>query len=134
MTIEERLENMERELGRLKRRNRWLLGAVLLVVGGLIAPGVFETTAVRARSQEARTTKEVRARSFILEDENGKHRAWLGVDKDGPSLSLWDEKGKIRFAAGKVETVTSDGKTIAYSESSLILFGPDGKIIWSAIK
>jgi len=28
MTIEERLENMERELGRQKRRNRWLLGVV----------------------------------------------------------------------------------------------------------
>jgi hypothetical protein len=34
MTIEERLENMERDLGRLKRRNRWLLGTILLVAGG----------------------------------------------------------------------------------------------------
>lgn len=32
MTIEKRLENLERELGRAKRRGRWLLGAVRLPV------------------------------------------------------------------------------------------------------
>jgi len=43
MTIEERLENMEREVGRQKRRNRWLLGAILVLLGGLVAAGVFKT-------------------------------------------------------------------------------------------
>jgi hypothetical protein len=94
MTIEERMENMEREMGRVKRRNRWLVGAILLVAGGLIAPGVFETTAVRAQLQKPETAKEVRARSFILEDEKGKTRAELGVTKDSPSLSLYDENVK----------------------------------------
>jgi len=57
------------------------------------------------------------------------------VIKDGsPSIALFDENGKIRFAAGKTETITPEGKTIAYPESSLIRFGPDGKVIWSAIK
>ena len=178
MTIEERLENMERELGRLKRRNRWLLGAILLVAGGLIAPGVFEITATRARSQEAGTAKEIRASRFVLEDakgktlaalaleefgpglalfdengtpraglwadkdgpslslfdENGKNRAGLWASKDGPRLALSDENGKNRFMAGKTKTATPDGKIIEYPESSLILFGPDGKVIWSAIK
>ena len=222
MTIEERLENMERELGHLKRRNRWLLGAILLVAGGLIFPVVFETTASRARAQVAGTAKEIRARSFVIEDakgkvrgilaveefgpnlvlfdENGEIRVWLVADKDGPLLSLCDENGKNsvnlvskkegpelllndendrhrasltatkdgprlslydengktrtelwasklgpclslsdengneRFRAGKTKTVTPDGKTIEYPESSLILFGPDGKVIWSAIK
>jgi len=47
---------------------------------------------------------------------------------------LSDENGKDRFLAGKARTVTPDGKIIEYPESSLILFGPDGKVIWSAIK
>jgi hypothetical protein len=38
MTIEERLEKLERELGCAKRRNHWLLVAVGLVLGiGLVA-------------------------------------------------------------------------------------------------
>jgi hypothetical protein len=218
MTIEERLENIERELGRVKRRNRWLLGAILLLVGGLVAAWAFKTTVTTAQAQGAGAVKEVRANSFVLEDENGKGRAilftlqdetdlllWggngksyarLNVTKDGPKmalydesgkscaalnffedeprltlgdengkirvwlslvkgcpvlnlydqngkrrtglsaapgLALWDEKGQIRFAAGKAGTKSPDGKTIEYPESSLILFGPDGKVIWSAI-
>jgi hypothetical protein len=157
MTIEERLENMEGELERMKRRNRWLLGAILLVAGVLIVSVVLETTASRARAQAGGTAKVIRANGFVLEDENGKPRAALGVGKSAPaslilfdengkmrvflavgkegaSLTLGDEKGQARFAAGWTVTVTPDGKTIEYPESSLILFGPDGKIIWSAIK
>jgi len=197
---------MEQDLRRVKLRNRWLLGAIVLVVGGLIVLLVFETTAFRARAQGAGTAKEIRARSIIIEDENGKRRAeldagglalwnkkggasaWLingnlslfdengkgraelyaaeglmlekdkaitmldaarglrlldenytlriklVVVKDGPELALYDEKGHTRFAAGKTATVSPDGKTTEYPESSLILFGPDGKVVWSAIK
>ena len=245
MTIEERLENMEREMGRLNRHNRWLLGAILLAAGGLIVPGVLETTAFRARAQVGGTVKEIRARSIVIEDENGKTRVELGTDesgpnlkmldenikvrvglyefkgnsaitlynengtvgagllgsgmlgpgltlcdenghfraslgagkdgfdlnlydeknilrvglkagkygpslwlgdenekprvvldafKDGPRLSLQDENGKTRFAAGKSKVFTSEGKTFSCPESSLILYGPDNKVIWSAIK
>jgi len=104
MTIEERLENMERELGRQKRRNRWLLGAILLLAGGLIVPAVFETTAFRARAQGAGAVKVIRAEAFIVEDENGKDRIMLNVTKDGPILALFDEKGKIRAGLGVVKT------------------------------
>jgi hypothetical protein len=71
---------------------------------------------------------------LTLDDENGKTRAGMVVGKDGPAMQLWDEKNQYRFAAGKTKTVSPDGKTIEYAESSLILFGPDGKVIWSAIK
>ena len=221
MSIEERLEDMEREVGRQKRRSRWLLGAILVLAGGLVAAGVFKTMIIPAQAQTAGTAKFIRARSILVEDENGKLRASLTVDKDGPALRLWNEKGeggavlivgkdgpwltfydeksprvllmvdkggpwlglfdengktrawlavdkdgpalrlrdendklrawlavnkdgpwltlgdengKSRFVAGKTKTVSPDGKTIEYPESSLILYGPDGKVIWSAIK
>jgi len=56
------------------------------------------------------------------------------VGKDGPSLTLWDKNGNYRFWAGKTALESPDGRTMEYPESSLILFGPDGKVIWSAIK
>ena len=98
MTTEERLENLERELGRVKRRNRWLLGAILLVAGGLIVPILFETTAFRARAQGAGTAKVIRANAVVIEGENGKMCAGLGVLKDGPGLMLYDESGRTRVA------------------------------------
>jgi len=189
MTIEERLESMEKEMGRQKRRNRWLLGAILFVAGGLIVPGFIMTTASRARAQEPGTAKEIRARSFILEDENGKTRAGLWVLKDNPILSLSDENGearavlyvlkdgpglmlsdekeevRVRLAARKdgpglvlydekgmpragLSAIKSGpGLTLSDEKSmiraglavgefgpDLVLFGPDGKVIWSAIK
>jgi len=156
MTIEERLENMERELACVKRRNRWLLGAILVLLGGLVATGVFKTMITPVQAQGAGTVKEIRANKIVLEDENGTCRAALAVGEYGPSLALWDEKfqirallglgkdgpllklldekGQDRFAAGKTKAVSPDGKTTEYPESSLILFGPDGKVIWSAIK
>jgi C4-type Zn-finger protein len=53
MTIEERLENVERELGRVK-----------------------ETL---ARLQVTGTVREIRARTIIIEDELGKARAVFGI-------------------------------------------------------
>jgi hypothetical protein len=238
MAIEERLENMEKQLGRLKRRNRWLLGAILFLAGGLIVLAVVKTTVPQG------TVKELRAKRIALEDENGivrvslmgdsemsgmwlfndkgesraslsvdkygprlsltggknmpsallgandstsglslwdekedtlvsmsvnkngpglsltyksgkagvwlyatdigpglnlndyngESRASLGVNKLGPTLTLKDEKGMPRLRAGRAELTAPDGKTFGYPESSLILFGTDGKVIWSAIK
>jgi len=92
MTIEDRLENMERELGRLKRRNRWLSGAILLVAGGLIVPPVFDLTTFRVQAQAAGTAKEIRANKIVLVDENGKARVQLGMLLNGVSgLSLGTE-------------------------------------------
>ena len=143
MTIEERLENMEREMRRVKRRNRWLLGTILLIVGGLIAPWVFETTAIRARSKEVGTVKEIRARSFVLEDEKGDVRAGLIVDKDGsPGLRLYDENGETRAALKDgpgLSLYDENGKTratlgVVKGGPGLVLLDENGQVIWSAIK
>ena len=168
MTIEERLENMEREVGRQKRRNRWLLGAILVLLGGLVAAGVFKTMIPPVQAQVAGTAKQIRVRSIEIEDEkgalraalgvskdvlglllmdeNGKVRAVLGVEKDVPVLRLWDEKGAFRAALG----VAKDGPRLSLYDANskpravlgvekdgpglLLMFGPDGKVIWSAIK
>ena len=116
MNIEERFENMEKEVGRLKRRNRWLLGAILLVAGGLVVPAVFETTASRARAQGVGTVKQIRARSLIIEDENGKSRLGLAVSKDGPGLIMFDENVRMRVVLG----ISKEGP-------GLWLYGEKGK-------
>ena len=69
-----------------------------------------------------------------LNDENGKRRAGLTLDKAGPELLLYDDSSKIRAYLGvaKPKTETTDGNTITYPESPLLLlFGPDGNQIWS---
>lgn len=71
MTIEERLDNMERELGDVKRRNRWLLGAILVLAGGLIVLAAVKTTVLQG------TATELRAKRITLEDENGLARVSL---------------------------------------------------------
>ena len=100
MTIEERLKNMERELGRVKRRNRWLLGAILVLVGGLVAAGAFKTTVTPAQAQVPGAVKEVRANKFVIEDKNGTVRAEMGVSQFGPALFLYDENDKSRAMLG----------------------------------
>lgn len=90
MTIEERVENLERELRRVKQRNLWLLGALVLLAGGLIAFAVIEKTTSHKWTKVV-PNKVIRAKGFILEDKNGKTRAELALNEGGPHLSLFDE-------------------------------------------
>ena len=41
MTTEERLENLERELARTKRRNRWQVAGLVLCLGALVVVWVL---------------------------------------------------------------------------------------------
>ncbi len=81
MTTEERLETLERELARAKRRNRRLPAAARLVAGA------FALVCIVAAAG---------CNSFVLVDENGKPRIMLAVIKAGPVLSLIDENGEDR--------------------------------------
>lgn len=67
-----------------------------------------------------------------LYDENGKARVGLFMGKDGPALELCDAAEMGRATLGAARGKTPDGKTITYPESSLLLYRPDGKVIWSA--
>ncbi len=92
MTTEERLERLENKLAVAKRINRWILGGgILLILACLTIAATPEDN------------KIIRANCLILEDANGKIRAELNVNKDGPRLAMTDANGKIRaqMAVGK---------------------------------
>ncbi len=72
-----RLEKVEKENRRLKRivAVGSLLAAVLLIMG------------------QARPRRTIEAEKFVLKDANGSSRAQLGMDSNGPTLSLQDANG-----------------------------------------
>ena len=136
MTTEERLAKLERELGRVKRRSRWLMAALVLGLGALVlvwalagGPPSAETPRWAEAPPITRFAEldvlEVRAQRLVLVDDEGKVRATLGpastirailaADK-GPRLSLYDAAGKERVTL----SVTADGPR-------LDLFDAEGK-------
>jgi len=66
-----------------------------------------ELAALRAELAHSLTTRVV-----SIVDEQGKIRAGLDVDEDGPSLRLYDEAGKVRAAL----SVNTDGAGRADAE------------------
>jgi hypothetical protein len=70
--------------------------------------------------------------ALVIVDENGKFRAWLNATKDGPGLGLSDANGNLRATVGVTQATSPDGRTTTYPESSLLLYGTDGKVIWQA--
>jgi len=58
--------------------------------------------------------------------------AKLAVYGGKTSLTISDEKGSSRAVLGVTRTEMPDGSSTTYPESSLVLFGTDGKVIWQA--
>ncbi len=71
---------------------------------------------------------------LALSDKNRKLRAGILMDSDGvPNVILNDEHGTLRAVLGGFKTEgTAIGKIRTRTESSLILFDKDGKVMWSA--
>lgn len=101
MNIEERVEKLESELARERRRSRRLPAVTVLVC--LLAFGLFEATATLLAARSNGNQGEIRATSFVLVDENGKERAELGLFKGDPWIDLRDKKGKIRAKLNLVD-------------------------------
>jgi hypothetical protein len=131
MTTEERLEKLEMELARAKRRNRLLLATVVITAAVAMTAGID------------RRENIVSANGFALVDESGKVRAVLGVDKDGPKLVLSDENDTARVTLG----VNKDGPVLGLSDKNgksraalgvgergpaLALADENGKTLWKA--
>ena len=88
MTTEERLEKLEREQAAVKRHARRLLIVFALTAGAFVLAWLL--------ANSTRGENIIRARGFILEDDQGRTRGKLVTDERGPSLSLYDEKGQRR--------------------------------------
>ena len=93
MTVEERVEKLERELAGAKRRSMALV-AGLCVLGVVWLGGRSMDTA----QAQAGVAELVRAQKFELVDERGKVCAELGLMEGKPMLGLRDDKGELRAA------------------------------------
>jgi hypothetical protein len=64
--------------------------------------------------------------------DSGKVRVALGVSGDGSSnLELYDAQKKLRAAIGSTQLeYTQTGATENRTESSIVLFAKDGKVLW----
>ena len=53
-----------------------------------------------ARAQGAATAPTViRANQFVLDDEKGRPRVWLFVDKNGPRMTMLNDTGQAIWSA-----------------------------------
>src|SRR5665213_2331992 len=106
MTIEERLEVVEKELNRTKRHNRYLLCVVLVFIGiGIIGASPSNWKSIDDLPPVPDTDTDgnvIKANGFSIEDENGKIRASLRMDRGEPELVLFDVKGKTRICLSMI--------------------------------
>jgi hypothetical protein len=113
-TYEQQMQLLTQRLAHLERAQRWwrLLGALaLLVLAGVGLLGAAERKALEA-------AEEVRARSFILVDQQGGVLARLGpLPQGGRGLGIYDQGRKNQLLL----TAEPDGS------SGLRLFGRDGQ-------
>jgi hypothetical protein len=99
MSSDERMKKMEGQLARIRWINRCFIACIVLGLGVWFILKTFGPETAWAQSGE----KVIRATKFVLEDENGKTRAILGMVKDRPMLRLLDEnyKAAVPLAAVK---------------------------------
>jgi len=147
---------MERQYRRLQLLGGIICGALLLM-GQVIRQPRAEIQDPPPRKPPGLVEEEVRARHFVLVDENNKERASLVADgagsvffvlfdKDekaradisvtpyGPSISFYDPSGKARTIIGSTNAVSSHVVNAGIVErnppSSIVLFDKEGKLLW----
>jgi hypothetical protein len=104
--LTQRLEALERRIRHWRRISgiAWIALAAALALNLLVlAPGLFSSgtpTADPDMADTDTTEEEVRARAFVLVDDDGHPRALLGLRSDGtPALAFSDRDGKIVWKA-----------------------------------
>jgi hypothetical protein len=101
-TLVERMARLEKE----NRRTKQLCAVLLILISALVLMG------------QASPNRTVEANEFILRDEQGRTRAWLHMEADGPYFTLTDASGKGRL-----------GLTVRETEGTGIsMYDPYGKI------
>ena len=121
MTVEKRIEALERDLSKTRRNAR--RAVICAVVAGaaavLLLVALHWPPQAVARDAPARDIPRViTARTFILVDDQGNLRAALGQLDDGsPALDLYDRRGTRRAGL----SATDDGPALRLSD-------PDGTL------
>ena len=97
MTIEERLQKLEQELGLTQCRHRRVLIAfcISIMLTLILAAAVY--IKIHAKDKEYGDFRKVQAVVFDLVDERGQTQALLSALKGGPSLSMLDSNGCPRI-------------------------------------
>jgi len=108
MTLDQRVDKLERDLARTKRTAGCLRILIAAVMGGVAIGAVAESRSSVQSQPVQGTRRVVRANAFVLEDEKGQERAVLDVDSTKARLSLGDERGEARMILG----VTGNGPAI----------------------
>jgi len=71
------------------------VAVIVMVMAGIMGIGYFSWTGrVEAKP---RVYNEITARAFFLEDKQGRSRACLRMNEDGPFLGLFDEQGRFKL-------------------------------------
>ncbi len=86
----------------------------------------------RSASTSAMLEVENDVPRLTLYGSNGTARTTVGSDDDQATIRLYDKEGQTRATLGVEGAVSSNGTRVRYPESSLLLFGPDGRVLWSA--
>ena len=159
----EGLEDRVKKLEHANRRHRLVLAGIGIAVLACATIWVLTGATSRAQAQRpAGTANIIRARGFVLEDDNGRSRAALSMHEGAAGLCLWDENGKLRavltdgpqlsladengeLRAGLYVTVAGTGLTLSDEKGKtraglvVLKYGPElvlsdenGKPIWSA--
>jgi len=101
-TLVERMARLEKE----NRRTKQVCAVLLILISALVLMG------------QASPNRTVEANEFILRDEQGRTRAWLHMEADGPYFTLTDASGKGRLGLAVRET----------EGSGIFMYDPYGKI------
>jgi hypothetical protein len=127
-----RLESQQAKLQRSNQHLRMMIGAVVLLCGGLLTMAATDSA----------VPETVEAQQFLLRDSTGKLRGAMGVLSDGAvGLNLSDPSGRTRVTVDLasngspgVDLYDQDGKvraTMALGDAGdpgLGLYGPNGNL------
>lgn len=109
----------------------------LLLVGNEVSlfarNNLMGVTAEHNGKERSHWTVSPESTEIALMDKDSKVRGLWDVEDGEPALSLLDSKGEQRLVLGMVGLKdTKSGNEMRRSESSIVLFGEDGKIAFSA--
>ena len=153
--LSNRVLEMERKYRRMKRIV--LLFCLLITAGGIRAQAPLRFPQENRPPASQVVEAQIRAKQFILMDDNGKERASLVADgagsaflvlfdknersranlsvtNDGPSLVFYDPNGQARTILGSTTTVASHvnekGVVERAPASSIVLMDRSGKLLF----